>query len=127
MSIKFQSKVEDGILIVTASGRDDNVNQVIEYGRSIIQLTIEKGVMCVLCDERNLEYTIDGLDSYDSARKIAEEAPKLARVAIICRPESLKKGKLWEIVAVNHGLQVRVDTDISRARAWLDQQTESKR
>lgn len=116
MSIQFQSEMKDGILVVTASGRDDNVQQVIDYGHSVERVAIESGARCVLCDERNLQYAID---TFDAARQIAASAPKAARIAIVCRPECLEDGKFWETVAVNRGMQVRMDTDFVRAEAWL--------
>jgi len=119
MSITYQSKVEDGILIITTTGRDDNVNQVIEYGRSITQLAVNSGVIRILCDERNLEYAIGTLDIFVAAKKIAEEVPKLAYIAIVCQPRFLKDGKFWETVAVNRGLRVHIGTDIRRAEDWI--------
>lgn len=119
MSIFFEAEVEGNTLIVTTSGMDDNVQQVVEYGRALIRLAVEAEVRHVLCDERSLTYAIETFDIFDAARTIAEEAPKVGRIAIVCRPEFLGDGKFWETVAVNRGLQVRVDTDFERARIWL--------
>ena len=119
MAITFQSEIADGLLLITTSGRDENLQQVIDYGCAIIDLAVESGVTLILCDERNLEYALDTFDTFQSAQKIAELAPRLARIAIVCGPQFFKDGKFWETVAVNRALQVRVDTDIERAKAWL--------
>ena len=119
MAITFQSEMQGGLLLVTASGRDENLQQVIDYGTSVITLAIESGATHVLCDERNLDYALDTLDTFQAAQAIAERAPKVPRVAIVCQPKFLEEGKFWETVAVNRALPVRVDTDIVRARAWL--------
>jgi len=95
------------------------LQQVLDYGGSVVDLAIERGVTHVLCDERNLEYALGTIDTYHAAEMIAARAAGLARVAIVCRPEFLKDGKFWETVAVNRALQVRVDTDLTRAREWL--------
>jgi hypothetical protein len=119
MAISFQAEIEDGMLLITASGRDENLQQVIDYGCAVIDFAIESGAAFILCDERNLEYALDTFDTFQSAQKIAELAPRLARIAIVCGPQFFKDGKFWETVAVNRALQVRVDTDIERAKAWL--------
>lgn len=121
MSITYESEINGPMLLVTASGRDENVQQVIEYGLSIIHLAVESGATHILCDERNLEYALGTTDTYDAAKQIAMNVPRVARVAIVCRPEFLSDGKFWETVAVNRGLQVRIDTDFERARHWLEE------
>jgi hypothetical protein len=119
MAITFQSEIADGLLLITASGRDENLQQVIDYGSAVINLALETNASFILCDERNLEYALDTFDSFESAQQIAELAPKVIRIAIVCGPKFLEDGKFWETVAVNRALQVRVDTDIDRAKAWL--------
>jgi hypothetical protein len=119
MGITYNSKVEKEVLYITASGKDENVKEVIEYGRSIIKLANESKVKRVICDERNLEYAIETLDIFESAQTMASEAPKVGRLAIVCNPKFLDEGKFWETVAFNRGLQVRMDTDFDRAKNWL--------
>ncbi|NTW54470.1 MAG: hypothetical protein HGB15_06890 [Chlorobaculum sp.] len=119
MAITFHSEIADGLLLITASGRDEDVQQVIDYGSAVIDLAVESGVTLILCDERNLEYALDTFDTFKSAQQIAEIAPKVIRVAIVCGAKFLEDGKFWETVAVNRALQVRVDTDIEQAKAWL--------
>lgn len=119
MAISFGVNYENGVLVITASGRDDNVQQVIDYGSSVIELAVKSGARYILCDERDIEYTLDTFDNFESARKIAELAPKVARIAIVCGAMYLEDGKFWETVAVNRALHVRVDTEMERARAWL--------
>lgn len=119
MAITFDAAVDDGVLVITASGCDENAQQVIEYGESVIELVVKAGVKLVLCDERKLEYALNTLDTYEAAKTIAAHAPKVGRVAIVCNPKFLEDAKFWETVAVNRALQVRVVTDIARARYWL--------
>ena len=119
MAIAFDAAIDDGIVVVTASGRDENAQQVIDYGDAVIELVVKAGVKLVLCDERKLEYALDTLGTYQAAKTIAAHAPKVGRVAIVCNPKFLEDAKFWETVAVNRALQVRVDTDIARAKYWL--------
>lgn len=119
MAITYETKMEDGLLIVTSSGRDKDVQDVIDYGSAIIDAAVASGASLILCDERNLEYALSTSDTYQAAQTIASRARRVVRVAIVCGPKFLEDGKFWETVAVNRALQVRVDTDMARARQWL--------
>lgn len=35
MSISYQAEVKDGVMVVTASGRDESLQQVIDYGLDV--------------------------------------------------------------------------------------------
>jgi len=119
MAISFESTVEDGVLYVTARGRDESMEEVLEYGASLIEKAAEAGVTHVLCDERQLEYALNTMQIFESAKQIAELVPRVAKVAIVCNPRDVDDGRFWETVAVNRGLQVSMGTDIEQARAWL--------
>lgn len=119
MAISFHTETVGELLLVTSSGCDEHVQQVIDYGTSVIDMAVKKGARYILCDERALEYTLDTFDTFQLAQIIADSAPKVLRVAIVCSPEFLEDGKFWETVAVNRALQVRIDTDIERAKSWL--------
>lgn len=119
MTITYQSELKDGILLVTASGRDDSAQEVIDYGLAVIDLAVTSGARRILCDERGLDYALGTLDTYRVATEIAGRAPGAARVAIVCKPQDFEDGKFWENVAVNRFLDVHVDTDMARALRWL--------
>lgn len=119
MAITYQSEMKEGLLTITASGRDDNSQQVIDYGTSIINLAVLYDARLILCDERNLDYALGTFETFEAAKTIAKLAPKVARIAVLCKPEFLNDGKFWETVAVNRGLQVRMDIDLDRAQKWL--------
>lgn len=120
MTIKTQFQVDRHILLVKASGSDDNVDDVIHYGMSVIQKASESGCRAILCDEIDLRYTIDRADTYQEASFIAENAPHVAWVALVVHPERAKEAHFWETVVVNRGLVARVFESVARARAWLE-------
>jgi len=121
MSILFRMSVTGQRLLVTASGEDDSPAQVLEYGLAVIEAAIQHQVRQVLCDERNLTYRIGTVDTYLVAEKIAEAAPKVGRVALVCNAAGKTDAKFWENVAVNRGLIVRVFQSMDEAVGWLDQ------
>ena len=119
MSISYTIKVDCELLRVTASGEDDILEEVKEYGMAVIGAAIQYGVSKVLCNEMDLRYLLGTFDTYESARLIAEAAPKIAHVAIVCREENFEDAHFWETVAINRGLQIRVFKDIVAAERWL--------
>lgn len=119
MAIDFVANVDGNTLLVKASGFDESLDQVLQYGLAIIGECQRSGVSRVLCDERDLEYRLNTLDIYESAAFIADHAPGVARVAIACNPRDIDDGRFWETVAANRGLTVRVFKDIESARSWL--------
>lgn len=119
MGIQYDWRVDGETLFVTASGRDDGLADVMAYAQAVIGLGVEHGVKRVLCDERNLQYALGTMGIFQAAEHVAATAPKIARVALICAPESFEDGRFWETVAVNRGLQVRVTPDYDKALSWL--------
>jgi hypothetical protein len=127
MAISFTTTIEGCSLIVTASGFDENVNEVQAYGLAIIRACVGNNVTHVMCDETQLEYRLGTVDTYQAATYIAAQAPNVARVALVTRPQSMADARFWETVVVNRGLTARVFADVASARAWLAQDTTSKR
>ncbi len=124
MAIGFESEVHDGILFVKAEGTDESTEQVLDYGRSVIRAAAKSGCTRVLCDEREVAYSLGTGGTIEAAERLVEHVPRVCRVAIVCSRDCLEEGRLWETVAGNRGLIVRVDTDPERAEAWI---TEDRR
>ncbi len=119
MAIEHSARLEGGLLVVKASGFDENIEQVREYGLWIIDEALRLDVTHILCDERDLEYRLSTLDTFAIASYIAEAAPRMAKIALACNPRFMADAVFWENVAVNRGLIVKVFKDIDDARAWL--------
>jgi hypothetical protein len=121
MAIDYTFHIEKGILTVTAIGFDESMEEVLAYGLAVMNVGIESNVRCILCDETQLEYRISTGDTYASAAALAKAAPRVARIAIVPRPQSYQDAAFWETVVVNRGLTARVFRDVESARAWLAQ------
>jgi hypothetical protein len=115
-------RAENALLRVKAVGRDDCLKDVTDYGLAIIEAAVAHACARILCDESELEYALGTLDTYASAKFIAEYAPKVARVAIVCGPQQVADADFWEAVAVNRGLCVRFFLDLGKAETWLDEE-----
>ncbi len=121
MAIHYSMKTEGSLLVVTASGFDESLEEVQQYGLAVVQACRQGGHARVLCDEQELEYRLGTLDTFKSAEFLAAQAPRIGRAAIVCNTKFNRDAEFWETVAVNRGLTVRFFKDMDTARQWLDE------
>ena len=72
-----------------------------------------------LCDETELEYRLGTTDTFEAAAFMAENAPHVAKVAIVFGPNPVEDVSFWQTVARNRGLVVRTFKDLPAAEEWL--------
>jgi hypothetical protein len=120
MPIDFHFSVKDKLLLVKASGKDDSLEDVMNYSKAVLSEAVESQCTRILCDERDLEYALSVADTYSLANTASELVPRVIKIAIVCNSKSLPDGKFYETVGVNRGLVVRVMGDLNEAWEWLD-------
>lgn len=119
MAINYHFTVKHDILIVEASGEDDGLEDVMTYAKAIINEGIKHQCTKIICDERNLIYRLSTSETYELAKNTAFAAPKIARTAIITRPDFKEIIEFWETVALNRGLNIKIFFNIKEATKWL--------
>ncbi len=119
MSIRYTTRVDGGTLFVTASGFDENLDEVKAYGMGVLGASQQSGVYRVLCDETALEYRLGTFDTYQAGQFLSQHVPAVAKVAIVCHPEYLSDARFFEDVVVNRGLRFRLFIDRECALNWL--------
>ncbi len=119
MAIHYKFDVEKDLLKVTATGQDDSIEDVKAYGLAIMKSAMETNCRKILCNESDLHYQLDTFDNFESAKFISENAPGVAKVAIVCNPRFIADAAFWETVAVNRGLQVKFFKTLHDAKEWL--------
>ena len=72
-------------------------------------------------DERELEYRLDTMDTFQLAENAARVVPQLMRIAIFTNPSTMDDAFFFETVAVNRGLSVKVFPSLKEARGWLQE------
>lgn len=121
MAIVYTVTPDGDRLLVQASGFDETLAEVQDYGMAVIGAAARHGATRILCDESRLEYRLGVVDTYEAAQLIAAQAPAVVRVAIVCNPEYLRASRLFEDVAVNRGLTLRMFGDMVAASDWLNE------
>jgi hypothetical protein len=119
MSIRYSIHTDGDLLRVVASGKDDDLNDVNTYGSAVVAAAQSTGCRRVLCDERDLQYSIGTIDIYESAEFMAQQARWVMQVAIVAPAGYEDDADFWETVAVNRGLRVRMFRRIEDAERWL--------
>ena len=119
MSIQYTFKSEKDVLVVETSGFDENVEEVMLYGKSVVEECRKGHFKRLLCNELQLEYRLGTLDTFENAKYISQFAAEIGRAAIVCNEKFFVDARFWETVAVNRGLEVRVFKDMETARQWL--------
>jgi hypothetical protein len=119
MAIEYQIENQDTFLHVVAKGQDDSLDEVLAYFGAIVEASLQHESHKILCDEREVAYTISVFDTFQLAETASKYAPKLVKVAIVCDPRYLESGKFYETVASNRGLSVLVTSNYTEAVEWL--------
>ncbi len=120
MAITYQFRVEGETLLVETSGFDESLEEIQSYQLAIFHAAQEHHCRRVLCDESQLEYLVGTMVTFEAAEFIADLAPLLVRIAIVCQEHSLDDASFFETVVFNRGLQLRFFTSVPQARAWLE-------
>jgi hypothetical protein len=119
MSINYSFTNVNKVLIVKASGIQDHLGQVVEYGAEIIRKAAALGCTHAICDETELVYNLGTFDTFESARLFSQKAPAVSKIAIVCKKDQLEDATFWETVAVNRGMHVKVFTSLREAEKWM--------
>ena len=119
MAISFQMRVEGDLLLVEASGWDESLEEVLGYGKAVVDAAVRGGCRRILCNEAALEYRLNTLDTFKAAAFIADYAPHVAQAALVCSPGCAADALFWETVASNRGLRVRAFRNVDAAWSWL--------
>ena len=120
MAIEFDHRIDKELLRVKATGHDENLEQVQEYGLAVMRAALENNCTKIICDESDLEYSLGTFDIFELVKSLSEVVPKVVKVALIYKPTQFDDVKFWENVAVNRGVQVRIFKDQASAEKWIE-------
>ncbi|NTW48619.1 MAG: hypothetical protein HGB19_02575 [Chlorobiales bacterium] len=123
MPITYEFEIDGDTLKVKAAGVDDSLDEVKQYGMAVIEATIQNGCVRVLCDERNLQYKLGTIDTFELAQHIVNSVPRVAKIALVCSADDIKDASFFETVVVNRGLMVKAFKELDAATAWLQNQS----
>ena len=122
MALEYTSKIDGDLLSVTTSGCDDNVDEVVAYGESIIGLCIENQCSKVIVDESELTGVLDKVKTYEFVQRLLSLVPYHLRIAYVINPDYVEDVSFGVLVAENRGIHVKAFLSMEPAREWVMQQ-----
>lgn len=119
MAISFNHKVKNNVLTVFTYGVDESLEDSEKYAYDVFQLCMLNKCDRILCDERELDYSLSVIDTFLLAEYASINARGLIKLAIVCQEKYMNEAKFYETVSTNRGLTVIVTSDIDYAIDWL--------
>ncbi len=121
MAINFSWEIIDDILVITTSGVDESLEDVQNYAASVIEVGLKSGCRKALLDERQLEYRLGTIDTFQLAEYTAASAPNIGKIAIVPQAKNISDAQFYENVVSTRGVRLRVFRNLESAKKWLEE------
>ncbi|MEA1889772.1 MAG: hypothetical protein U9N50_08345 [Pseudomonadota bacterium] len=122
MAIEYTTEIEGDLLCVTSWGSDDNLEESVTYGESLISLCVDNQCSKVLVDESRLTGVLDKVKTYEMVKRLQSLVPYTLSIAYVINPENLEDVSFGVLVAENRGIHVKAFLSKELAYAWLLEQ-----
>jgi hypothetical protein len=119
MAIQHTIEKRDDYLLVKASGFDEDLMEVMQYGMSVLQAAVAENATHILADESELEYRLGITDTYEYASIVAEHAPRVWRIAFVMNPANEVEADFFSTAVKNRGVVIRMFKTFDDAETWL--------
>jgi len=119
MAIQYTFDQEEDLLIVRTRGVDKSLLETSDYNRAVKQEAERRGCTRILADERELEYRLSVIETYQLAEDLVELVESLSKIAVVTHANNQEAAEFWENVAANRGVRARVFYHIEQAREWI--------
>lgn len=127
MAIKFDIKIFEDVIFSKSEGKDDNLEEVINFGEEIAKTAIKEKINKILSDERKLEYNLSISETFQLAKTHADKYSVIVYLAIVTSNNNLEVANFFEIVSNNRGLVVKIFTKLNDAIQWLELSSQTKK
>ncbi len=123
MALNFTIDIDGDLLTVTTSGFDENVDEAIAYGQSVIKSCVENQCKYILVNESEMTAVLDKVSQYEMVRHLVSLVPYDLSIAFVVNEENHEDAAFGVLVAGNRGMNIKVFMDVDEAREWLQQQS----
>lgn len=119
MAISVDFKIEKDYFLVTASGKDDSLEDVMKFQQSIAAEAFKHHTPKILCDERMLVYDLSLMDEFNLGKGLEPFSELLEKVAIVYNPQFEGIMQFYEDVTNNVGVKLLATSSIEEAKNWI--------
>ena len=122
MALEYSINANDGLLTVTTSGFDENVEEAVSYGKSVITACVENQCRKLLVNEANVTSVLDKGGQYNMVQQLTSLVPHDIFIAFVASPEHFADTSFGALVAENRGMHIKAFTSVVEAKEWLQEQ-----
>ena len=122
MALDYDIEVDGELLIVTTRGFDDDVDEAVAYGESIISSCVENKCNKILVDESEMTTVLDTIGQYEMAQRLISLVPYQFSFAMVVNPANYQETSFGTTVAANRGIHIETFKSRKLACEWLQHQ-----
>ncbi len=121
MSIEFEIKQKENMLIVAPDGTTDSVDDLMSYIDGFLLKSDELGAQKIILDHRNIVVHMEHAGAYDIATRCIKRMTddRTLRIAVVARPERMEFARIYESIGVNRGVSIKAFESVTMASSWL--------
>ncbi len=121
MTIIPTIETKEGYVILTANGKCDDFNLMIQGTHMVNEAAKEYGVKHVLLDHRNLSYDLNMSEAFNLVKVYEKDFPSFSGISItaVVNEDGLELAKFWESICLKRGYQSKVFLDFDKAEQWV--------
>ena len=120
--LDYKIDVNGDLLNVTTTGYDENVDDAVAYGESVINVCVENQCRRVLIDESQMTSVLDKVGQYQMVQRLVSLVPYDLAIAFVVNPANFEETSFGVLVAENRGINTRAFTSLEEASEWLQTQ-----
>jgi len=121
MALDFTIDIDGDLLTVTTSGFDENVDEAVAYGQSVISSCVENQCRKILVNESEMTAALDKVSQYEMVQQLVSLVPYDLFVAFVVNEDNFEDTSFGVLVAENRGMHIKAFLQMDEAREWLQQ------
>ena len=121
MALDYTIDIDGDLLTVTTSGFDENVDEAVAYGQSVISRCVESQCRKILVNESEMTAVLDKVSQYEMVRQLVSLVPYDLFVAFVVNEDNFEDTSFGVLVAENRGMNIKAFLLLDEAREWLQQ------
>lgn len=122
VALDFTIDIDGDLLAVTTSGFDENVDEAVDYGQSVISSCVENQCRKILVNESEMTAVLDKVSQYEMVQHLLSLVPYDLSIAFVVNEDNFEDTSFGVLVAENRGMNIKAFLLVDEAREWLQQQ-----
>jgi hypothetical protein len=122
MALTFTLNVDGDLLTVNTQGFDENLEEAVAYGQSVIKGCVDNQCKYILVNESEMTAVLDKVSQYEMVQNLVSLVPHDLSIAFVVNEANFEDTSFGVLVAENRGMSIEIFHHEGEARKWLQQQ-----